>query len=314
MSLHKSLARWVLRDELVEERAARLAAERTVAELRDLTAAPDPAPRPQPAMSATIAGNLGLLTFAATLVFGLIWMSYRRAYGTLGLTPDEVGLDYSGILSRASTGFGVLGLSVVIGWGIWHLFGRLADSDEISVDGTRKILGLAMCGSLLIVVYFLLSGQGLPIRYVGYLFALTVIELACFFVLVTGVGSRAWFQKVDRSISRVAAWWQVPVAIVMLLLLLNMPNMAGATMSKSIESGGFIPSRLFPALVDAKVVSVDVHWLADSKPDFIDQSMFPHGFYYLGQRGDLVVLYHDQSHRVLRVSSQNIVMESYGFK
>ncbi|MEV6148927.1 hypothetical protein AB0L53_01175 [Nonomuraea sp. NPDC052129] len=272
---------------------------------------------------------MALLTFTATIVFGLTWMTYRRTYGAFGLTPDEVGLDYGTVLSRAATGFGVLAVFAVLSWGAWRLFNRLSAEVETPAVGIRDALVGSIAAEFLILTYFLLSGGILPEAFFWHFAIATLAQLACLVAVAAHrVGNFSYQRRLlftektigkitgmarTPAIGKITRIMRAPAVLVALIVLLYTPNAAGANLADALKLGGTIPSRLFPSLVDAKVVAVDLSWVPETQHETLSPFYDP-DFYYLGQREGLVILYETRSHRVLRVSSQNIVMQSFSFK
>jgi hypothetical protein len=74
-------------------------------------------------------------------------------------------------------------------------------------------------------------------------------------------------------------------------------------------------SNLYPSLVDPETEDVEVTWIGTARPSFLEDELSPKSedlsYIYLGQTGEITVLYEGVSNRVLRVPSQQVYLTSY---
>jgi hypothetical protein len=194
----------------------------------------------------------GSLLIAGLLLYGAVRIAVDAFYGSLGATPDEVGLGYAGTLTRAAIGAVGFGLMVAI-------FSAAIFAYNAAVRGSRHERAYDVIAWIVVLGGAVVGGGFAAARIGGVSAALLIVPIA-------------W------TISAIAAWPKAgakgrPVIILLVLVFTALIATAaltrGETRAADVLAGEEIDSNAIWTIVPVNASCVDVEWTdnPDDAPD-----------------------------------------------
>lgn len=264
-----------LREDLINERAHRAAAEaraadehqRRVALEQQLERKDDSERRKPLGLSETL---LSSFTLAGLLLYGVAVFGYRAFYGTFGVDPEEAGLTYSQIVAQAALGATIVIFAIVLllAWR-YSLVSRLRTWEG-------QFLVLYVISVTVIVALSFNGGIRVTVLCIGILSCVSI-----------PVGYWTWRRKGGKVLISL-------IVLFSLISLLGAPIAIGTEVANEIKHGQLETPMSLWGLLRVRVRLVDVKWTGEP-PDWADPSV--HCYYYLGEENGVILLY-DSQHRV----------------
>ena len=264
------------------------------------------------------------LTIGGFAVYGLVRIAYDRFYNSLGLSAEEVGIDYVSMLSRAAIGtsLGLIVVGIVLLWS--YVTGATSirlksGTDWISTTASGLRVNISIVGSSLIAAYLtsVATGRRPPLLApLGAGIAAVLLVVLLVFRAARAVPLQEYSDRSKERQSRREGTlrvaqnvYAVASIIAAIILTLQLPFWMGGQSAQYVRTGEplWTNSGVVRLLFDVQIRPVDVVWTQDS----IYDPLLPSGTYiYFGHSGEIAVLYHRQTDRIYRVPSQAVIMRS----
>jgi hypothetical protein len=242
------------------------------------------------------------LSVLAALLYAFGWVFGARLYGRFGVSPEEVGFDFSFLLVRIAF---IASLFVVIaGLFVW-LFGRLVKQD-VSARTIKWILRVILA-SPLIVLWVKVAVPDAPGEVLSFMLLTTVIMLCL--VAVFGItGEQAAKAKGGRvHLAKTVKVIQILVVCIFAGLLVYSPFFAADKVADRVAKGDEVAAPVLPGISglrielvhvstnDGAVISPDLGWAAC--------------LHLLGGADGIIVLYAHEHEQVLCLPQGRLDLE-----
>ena len=237
---------------------------------------------------------LALLTVVGAALYGFFRILYDRLYSRIGgVTPDEVGLSYVVVISRAAVAVMILVLLLLVilrftyasgaDWRARGFFGPMLEGLALLTLVTLS-LGIVVAASARIRAPwgFVIGGV------LGFLVFWVVDGLLVRWSLSGKFESLA--SVILRTVKRTSASFRATAAITLLAMVILIAFSTGTLAARDVRGGGKgilvsgFPGRL---LLNIQASPAQVKWLGDSTPQGVPPSP---EFIYLGSAEGTVVL------------------------
>jgi hypothetical protein len=242
---------------------------------------------------------LGLLALA---VYGLVRVGYEDFYGTLSLQPEEVGLTYISIITRAAlVGLYLAVFLVMLVAVAWLLMPYLSRPAMLLVlmGAIQLVLGIVYLAFVVSRPVSAVTGGG----YSGestltgesvLLICLGVLTLT--YVLVTTLSPLAWrllpwrpiLTLPSAALARAAQAWSLLLIATSLITSLDAFATYGTAAATRLETGSSSASFFFSAVFYFRSDSVCPVWAGNDQPSNVDLSK---PLLFLGESDGVDVLY-----------------------
>lgn len=238
---------------------------------------------------------LSALTILGFAVYAAVWALYSSFCSEFDVRPEDIGLTYAAILIRAGLGFAPLFIALLVPVILLQVvFSREAPGypeNPWAIYVTWWALGIWAA-----ILWFLpgdISETTQTVFLVGIAFLLTVILLVVFMDSAFARLRERWSSVIGRIVA-------IAVAVVLLVAVLYVPDLAGQRVAQSVKDG-----RDDTGGLDLNVVAVHVIWTSTAPPPELPADPV---FMYLGQAEQTMVLYETKSKITYRVPSQSVLL------
>jgi hypothetical protein len=276
---------------------------------------------------------ISLLTLFGFILYGLVWLCYSRFYEALGLDPDDVGLNFISVLSRAAVGTVVL---IVIGLVVLTIAALFPSFSDITPHGSStftrllRVYGAALVFVVSAVIYGRLSdtltswvvdlllspagrfGSGLVNTLMEILAALIVFLASVLpFILVYIARRRRYFHSVLARLfndETRRAVGQTALVLLTLIIVLAIPYFGGSRFAATVREKaerGMIAKVAATWLLDIQAQDVEAKWI---RPISDLEALKNPRYVYLGQAGEVTILLETTQDKVYRVPSSSVVL------
>jgi hypothetical protein len=249
-----------------------------------------------------------LLTLAALVIYGAVRFADSAFYARLGVTPDDVGLDYARTLGRVAGGIALLAATVAILMWAGSAFSKPGDR---FVNTLGFFAGMAAGGALLKAL--------LPPTS-----RLVVLALA---VGLAGAGAVLGRQhangRITRWVAKLTGPRQIVLAAVAIVAIFGYAGVTGYRAAGYVVDGRELPcgcSNLFgrnitlpwasasAGFLGVQADRASVKWIS---PSGHPRQVLPEAPIYLGAADEMIALYDPELHDVVRlpVSAVSVMLK-----
>ena len=252
-------------------------------------------------------GISAALAVAAIILYGVLRIAYSVFYHGFGLTPDDLGLGYGDLLVQSAVGTVLLLVAMLLLASIGALFAvgcmRVIDR-AAGVEGRRLWL---VCGGLFGFALVTIASTFTRSQVSSDVFSGTVV-LASVIVVPFGVHALIAGLRGDHA----GQWWRgimvVPV-VVFAFAIWALLQKAKDDRARVLSGHPASFTLLGFPITSWRAEDATVRW-TNAKPASDLTSLTNSCLLYLGESGGTAFLYRATTHRLLRISTGNIVIHT----